>query len=123
MEAQVVRNFRLQFFDFLALKFHNALAVLTDDVVVIGVIGVVGIVKLVVFAKIDFSHQPALRQQRKRPINSGPRNRFFPFAGPIQQLLGGKVLFGIENRVDNGPSLSRQPKPLSRNELNELLLR
>src|ERR1051325_2578476 len=53
----------------LAFEFYDLVAVLADDVVMIGMIRIVGIVKLVVLPKVHFAHQSALRQQRQGAVD------------------------------------------------------
>ena len=111
-EAQLVADFIFQLFDLVAVELDDFFAVLADDMAVVGMMGVVGIVEFVVFAEIHLAHQAAFGQQRQRPINRRARNGFVPPARPFEQLLGGEMLVGAEDRIDDGLSLGSQAEVL-----------
>src|SRR5208282_5024634 len=100
----------------------NFVAILADDVVVVGVIGVIGVVKFVVAAEIHFAHQTAGGEERERAVNGGAGNRFVAAARPFKQLLGGKMFLGAENGVNNGAALRGDAQFLSLEEIHELRL-
>src|SRR5919108_2648341 len=60
LEAELVADLVFEFLNLLAVELDNFVAVLADDVAVIGMIGVVGVVKFVVLAEVHLAHQPAL---------------------------------------------------------------
>lgn len=74
-ETETLTDLVDELLHFVALKFDNAVAILADDMVVLGVLSVVRIVKLVVFAEIHFPDEATFSQQRERAINGGARDR------------------------------------------------
>ena len=61
-KPKLVADFVFELVDLVTLKFDDALAVLADDVIMIGMVSVVGIVELIIFPKIHFLHQTAFRE-------------------------------------------------------------
>jgi hypothetical protein len=61
-KAKLVADFVLEFVDLFALKFNDALTVLADDVIMIGMVSVIGIVEFIVLPKIHFLDQATFRE-------------------------------------------------------------
>ena len=59
-ETEAVRNFILDFFDFIAVELDDLIAVLADNMIMVWMLGVIGIVEFVVFAEIHLAQQAAL---------------------------------------------------------------
>ncbi len=68
-ESQLAAHRPFQLFDLVVVKLHDGVAILADNVAVVGVVGVVGIVKGVVAAEIHRPHQTAFRQQGQSAVN------------------------------------------------------
>src|ERR1043165_5805324 len=62
-KAQLVADLVFEPLDLLALELDDLVAILADDVAVIGMIGVVRIIKLVVLAKVHLADQPAFGEE------------------------------------------------------------
>jgi len=98
-------NLILEFFNLLTFKFHNSVAILANNVVVIGMICVVGIVILLILAKIHFVHQTAFGKEWEGTIDSSPRDGCIFGPRPLQKLIGRKVLLSIEHHINDDHSL------------------
>ena len=81
-KAEFVADLVFQLFNLVAVELDDFLAVLADDMAVMGMIGVIGIVEFVILAEIHFPYQPTFGQQRQGPIDRGARYRFIPLTGP-----------------------------------------
>ena len=108
-KAEPMTDFIFEPFDFIALELDDSFTILADDVAMVGMVGVVRIVEFVVLAEIHLPYQSALRQQRQSAINRRTGNRFVPPPRPFEQLLGGEMLVGAENAVDDGLPLRSEP--------------
>lgn len=118
-KAQFLGDFRFNLFELFALELHDLVAVLTNDVAVIGMNRVVRIVKLVILAEVHFAHQAALGQERQGAIDCCAGNRLVPEAGPFQELFGSEMLVGAENRFDDGLTLRCHPQVLLQQKVEE----
>jgi hypothetical protein len=122
-KAQALADFGFKLLELVAFEFHDLVTVLANDVIVMGMLGVIGIVELIIFAKVHFPDQPALRQQRQRAINRRAGNRLIPATRPGQQLLSGEMPAGAEGGIDDGSTLRGQPQVLAYQEIHKALLR
>lgn len=68
-EAKLVADLVLDARDLIAFEFDDLIAILANNMVMVGVLGVVGIVKFVIFAEIHLAHQAALRQEGQGAVN------------------------------------------------------
>jgi len=64
-----MRDLVLDLFDLIAVKLHDFVAVLADDMIMVRMLSVVRIVKLVVLTEIHFAEQTALGQEWQGAIN------------------------------------------------------
>lgn len=120
-KPEFVRHLVFDLFNLRTVEFHNLLAILTNDVVVVGVLGVVRIVEHVVLAEIHLADQAAFGQQWQRAINGCARNRFVTLLRPVEELVGRKMLFRAENRIHDGLALRSQPKAFRLQKFDEPL--
>ena len=58
-----MRDLVLDFFDLVAIELNDFIAVLANDMIVVGMFGVIGVVELIIFAEIHFAEQAALGQK------------------------------------------------------------
>ena len=119
-ETELVADLVLYLGKLVAFKFHDPLAVLADEMIVVRMIRVVRIVKLVVLPEIHFPHQTAFGQERERAIDCGPGNRLVLFPRPFQELLRGEMLVSAEDRVNDGKTLRSHSQVLALQELHKL---
>ena len=61
-KPKLMTDFVFEFVDLFTLKFDDAVTVLADDVIMIGMVSVVGIVELIILPKIHLLHQAAFRE-------------------------------------------------------------
>src|SRR5947208_3685536 len=120
-KAEPMTDFIFEPLDFIALELDDSFTILADDVAVVGMVGIVRVVEFVVLAEIHLPHQSALRQQRQSAINRRAGNRFVPPPRPFEQLLGGEMLVGAENAVDDGLPLRSEPQVSLSQKIDELL--
>ena len=104
-EAQLMGNFIFERLQLFALKFHNLIAIITNNMVVIRVIGVIGIVYFVIFPEIHLMHQTTLGEQGQGAVHGRAAYAGIAFAAPFKQLLGGEMLVGTENRLNDRAAL------------------
>ena len=122
-EAKLLRNLIFQRIELLALELNDLVAVIANDVIMIRMVGVIGVVNFVVLAEIHLVHEPALGEQRKRPIDRGAGHARVAFAGPLEKLLRVEMLVGAEHRVDNRPALRGDPQIFMYQKSNKPFLR
>ncbi len=120
LEPQTRGDFVLELHDFVAFELDDPLAVLADDVAMIGVCCVIGIVELMILAKVHLAQQAALGEEREGAIDGGARDGGIDPTRPIEQLVRGEMLFGAENGVEDGLALARHAEILRSEELDEL---
>ena len=60
LKSKLLGDFIFQSIDFLALKFNNPIAVLANDMMMVGMFTVIRVVILVVLAEVHFLHQATL---------------------------------------------------------------
>src|SRR5690348_5347566 len=104
-EAKPMADLVFDLLDFVAFEFNDFVAVLADDVIVVGMLSVVWVVEFVVFAEIHLANEAALGQQWQCSVYRRARDGLVPLPGPFQKLLGGEVLAGAENGFDDGLTL------------------
>lgn len=103
-EAVAVGDFFLEFFDEGVVELDDLAAFGADHVIVVAV-HVAVLVALLPVAEIELAGEPALRQQRQRPVHGRePDARLGLGHQPVQFLRAG-VLFAIEKRVQDRPPL------------------
>src|SRR6266496_1724548 len=119
-EAELVANLRFKRRDLFVVELDDSVAVVADDVAVVGMIGVVGVVVGLVLAEIHRADQATFGQQRQRAVDCRSGHGFVPPPRPLQQLLRGEVLCGVENRVDDGLALAGHAQAFARKEAHEL---
>src|SRR5437773_6152848 len=120
-KTEPMTDFIFEPLDFIALELDDSFTILANDVAMVGMLGVVRVVEFVVLAEIHLPHQSALRQQRQSAINRRAGNRFVPPPRPFEQLLGGEMLVGAENAVDDGLPLRSEPQVSLSQKIDELL--
>ena len=120
LEPQTRGDFVLELHDLFTFEFDDPLAVLADDVAMIGVRCVIWIVKLMILAEIHFAEQAALDQEWEGAIDGGARDRGVDPTRPIEQLLRSEMLFCAEDGVEDGLALARHAEIFRPEELDEL---
>ena len=100
-KTEAMADFIFELFDLGTFEFDNLLAILANDVVMMGMAGVIGVVEFVVFAEIHFANQATLSEQGQSAIDRGARNRFVLLARPGKELVRGEMFLGAEGRVDD----------------------
>jgi len=90
---------------FVAVELHDPVAVLANNMIVVGTLGVIWIVILMVFSKIHLPDEPTFGEERKGAIDSCPRNGPIDPAGPFQEFVSREMLLGRENRLHDGLAL------------------
>src|SRR6185437_531724 len=61
-KTQSMADFTLEPLDLFAVKLDDLVAIVTDDMAMVGMVGVIGIIILVILAEIHLAHQPAFGQ-------------------------------------------------------------
>lgn len=106
----------------LILKLHHAVAVLADQVVVLGFVEKIGVVVREVAAQVHLPQQTAFHEQTQRAVHGGPRNGAVDLADHLEQFLGIEMLMGRKGRVDNRLSLLRSAQTFAGKESVEALV-